>query len=107
MEAIGGEDRQKGAWIRRRRWWLGAAGALLVAALGIGVATAWHFSDRVLVPDHSSWARKAEVEAVRPGRIVLARDDDTERPGVYGLEWPGGHAIIGKSARLWACPLPT
>jgi alpha-beta hydrolase superfamily lysophospholipase len=96
VEAIGGEDRQRGAWIRGRRWWLAAAGMLLVAALAIGVATAWHFSDQVLVPDHSSPAAKVEVEAVRPGRIVLARDEESERPGVYGLEWPGGHAIAGE-----------
>jgi uncharacterized protein len=96
VEAIGAGDREKAAWIRRRRWWLVGAGVLLVAALAIGVAIAWHFSDRVLVPDHSSPAAKVEVDAVRPGRIVLARDEESERPGVYGLEWPGGHAIAGE-----------
>ncbi|HMJ73262.1 MAG TPA: alpha/beta hydrolase [Solirubrobacterales bacterium] len=58
-------------------------------------AISWHFSDAVLVPDHSSPAAKVEVERVGPGRIVLERSEDTERPGTYGLEWAGGHAIAG------------
>jgi pimeloyl-ACP methyl ester carboxylesterase len=62
----------------------------------IAAAISWHFSDAVLVPDHSSPALKAEVERVEPGRIVLERNEDTQRPGVYGLEWPGGHAIVGE-----------
>lgn len=62
---------------------------LVVAAIG------WHFSDAVLVPDHSDWSRSTRVEALAPGRIVLARNEDSERPGVYGLEWTGGHAIVG------------
>jgi pimeloyl-ACP methyl ester carboxylesterase len=69
---------------------------MLVLVLLIAAAISWHFSDAVLVPDHSSPAAKVEVEAVGSGRIVLERSEDTERPGVYGLEWPGGHAIAGK-----------
>jgi pimeloyl-ACP methyl ester carboxylesterase len=69
---------------------------MLVLVLLIAAAISWHFSDAVLVPDHSSPAAKVEVEAVGSGRIVLERSEDTERPGVYGLEWPGGHAIAGE-----------
>lgn len=63
---------------------------LLVAAV-----VSWHFSDRVLVPDHSSWSPQVEVEALPPGRIVLERTEETERPGLYGLEWNGGRAVAG------------
>jgi alpha-beta hydrolase superfamily lysophospholipase len=28
------------------------------------------------------------------GRVALSRSDDTLRPGVYGLDWSGGHAIL-------------
>lgn len=63
-------------------------------ALLIAVALSWHFSDRVLVPDHSSWLEEVAVEGMPPGRIVLARSEDSERPGVYGLEWEGGHAVV-------------
>lgn len=83
------------AWYRRRWRWLLGAGIALLVALAVGVAVAWHFSDDVLVPDHSSWAKQSEVMALPPGRIVLERDEEGERPGVYGLEWPGGHAIAG------------
>lgn len=68
---------------------------LAVVAVGAGVAVSWRFSDDVLVPDRSGWARKTEVLGLAPGRIVLARDEDSERPGVYGLDWPGGHAVLG------------
>ena len=68
----------------------------MIVLLLIAAAISWHFSDAVLVPDHSSPAMKAQVERVGAGRIVLERNVDTERSGVYGLEWPGGHAIVGK-----------
>jgi uncharacterized protein len=95
MDAIGAGAPDNAAWFRRRRWWLAGAGIVLVVALAVGVAASWHFSSQVLVPDHSSWPKDVEVEGLPPGRIVLARTEDTERPGVYGLEWDGGRAIAG------------
>lgn len=83
------------AWYRRRWRWIVAAAIALFAVLAIGVAVSWHFSSDVLVPDHSSWSSQTEVEALPPGRIVLSRNEDSERPGVYGLDWVGGHAIAG------------
>jgi alpha-beta hydrolase superfamily lysophospholipase len=50
----------------------------------------------VLVPDHSDWAENVTVDSVAPGRVVLSRSDDTLRPGVYGLGWRAGHAIVGE-----------
>lgn len=81
-------------WSGRRRWWL-ASGLALLTVLAAGAAVSWHFSAAVLVPDHSSHAPMVRVEAISPGRIALARDADSEQPGVYGLEWPGGHAVVG------------
>ena len=77
-----------------RRWLIGGAVALVVV-LAIGAALSWHFSDRVLVPDHSHPDTMARVEGLPPGQIVLDRNEDSERPGVYGLEWTGGHAVAG------------
>lgn len=71
------------------------AAGVLPLILAIAVALSWHFSDQVLVPDHSNWPTEVKVEALPPGKIVLERGEDTERPGVYGLDWEGGHAIIG------------
>lgn len=69
---------------------------MLPLILAIAVALSWHFSDRVLVPDHSNWSPQVEVEGLSPGQIVLERSEDTERPGVYALEWTGGRAIVGE-----------
>ena len=83
------------AWYRRRRWWIAGAVIALVVAIVAVAAVNWHFSSAVLVPDHSSWAQKTEVEELPLEQIVLARNEDSERPGVYGLDWEGGHAIAG------------
>lgn len=80
--------------LSRRRWLIGG-GIALLAALAIGAAVSWHFSSAVLVPDRSNPDHEAEVEGMPHRRIVLARNEDTERPGVYGLEWVGGHAVAG------------
>ncbi len=66
---------------------------ILVAA---GAALSWHFASVVLVPDHSAWPDNVTVEALGPGRIVLAPSEGTRRPGVYGLDWQAGHAIVGE-----------
>jgi pimeloyl-ACP methyl ester carboxylesterase len=67
----------------------------MIVLLILLAAVSWHFSSAVLVPDHSDWARDMAVQELSPGRIVLPRNEDSERPGVYGLDWPGGHAIVG------------
>jgi pimeloyl-ACP methyl ester carboxylesterase len=78
----------------RRRWAALAVVAVLVA-VAVGTAAAWHFSSAVLVPDHSEWPRDTTVEALPPGRVVLERSEESQRPGVYGLDWLAGHAIAG------------
>jgi uncharacterized protein len=95
VDGVGSGEQQNRGWIRRRRWLLAGAAISLLVALAMGAVLSWHFSSRVLVPDHSSWLEETRVEALPPGRIVLARSEDSERPGVYGLEWEGGHAIAG------------
>jgi alpha-beta hydrolase superfamily lysophospholipase len=84
--------------MRSGRRWLIGGGIALVVAIAIGGAVSWHFSSAVLVPDHAYWSEDVTVEQLAPNRIVLSRDEDTERPGVYGLDWPGGHAIVGTIA---------
>lgn len=84
-----------GAWLRRHLRVVAVCSALLLIALAAGVAAAWHFSSFVLVPDHSPWNEAVEIEAVSKGRIELAKDDATRRPGRYGLSWQSGHAVVG------------
>jgi pimeloyl-ACP methyl ester carboxylesterase len=81
-------------WRRHLRAIL-AAGLALFAALVVGALASWHFSSRVLVPDHSPWSEQVDIEAVSPGRIELKRSAAAERPGVYGLVWDAGRAVVG------------
>lgn len=68
---------------------------MVAVAVAVGMAASWHFSSAVLVPDHSEWPENVTVERVLPDRIVLSRSEGTRRAGVYGLDWPTGHAIVG------------
>lgn len=79
----------------RRRWALVAGAAVVVIALLVGAASAWRFSSAVLVPEHDPWPMETEVEALPAGRIVLESTEESRRPGVHGLEWQGGRAIVG------------
>lgn len=84
-------------WLRRRWPWLaGLAVAGVLVAVAVGAALAWHFSSDVVVPDHSPWPEDIAVEQRAGGRIVLERDEETERPGLWGLEWQGGQARVGR-----------
>jgi alpha-beta hydrolase superfamily lysophospholipase len=83
------------AWLRRHLRLV--AGLLALGLLGVGAAIAatWHFSSVVVVPDHSSWPVNTTVDAVEPRQIVLDRNEESARPGVYGIDWQAGHAIGG------------
>lgn len=78
-----------------RKRWAVLACASIALALAVGAAAAWHFSSAVLVPDHSPWPAETSVEALPAGRIVLESSEQSRRPGVHGLEWLGGRAIVG------------
>lgn len=67
----------------------------LLIALAAAVVVTWNFSSVVLVPDHQDWPQEVKVENVEPGRITLSSGHDSEQPGVYGLDWQTGHAIVG------------
>jgi len=70
--------------------------AFVLVAVVAGAAVSWYFASKVLVPDHSNWPQDVTVEGISPGRIVVARSEWTQRPGVYGLDWQAGHAILGE-----------
>ena len=81
---------------RRRRWILLAAIALLALLAGIAAGVTWNYSSLVLVPDHDEHFYENEVRSLAPGKVVLERNEDTIRPGVYGLDWETGHAVAGR-----------
>jgi hypothetical protein len=85
------------SWLRRhRRGTILAAVAGVLVVVVVGAAVSWYFASKVLVPDHSNWPQDVTVEGLSPGRIVLSRSEWTQRPGVYGLDWQAGHAILGE-----------
>jgi hypothetical protein len=86
-------------WWRRRLRAIAAASLALLVVLATVALASWHFASYVLVPDHSPWSEGVEVEAVVPNRIELKRSEATERPGVYGLVWQAGHAVVGPVLR--------
>ncbi len=69
---------------------------MVIVVILIAIAAAgWSFSSDVLVPNYSAWSDPIEVKAVGRHQIVLEKSTDTERPGYYGLDWEGGHAVLG------------
>lgn len=97
MAATSAPIRDAPARSRKRRRGPIAGGAVLVLVLLLALlaAISWHFSSDVVVPDRSRAHPEATVVAAAPGEVVLSRSGDTLRRGLYGLEWPGGHAIAG------------
>lgn len=79
----------------RRRWWIAGGVLALLIALAVAVAVTWRFSSVVLLPDHHDWPLEVKVETVKPDRITLSSGHSSEQPGVYGLDWQTGHAIVG------------
>jgi uncharacterized protein len=79
---------------RRRLWWIAGGVIALLVALA-AVAVTWNFSSVALVPDHHDWPLEVTVEDVKPGRITLSSGHNSEQPGLYGLDWQTGHAIVG------------
>lgn len=80
---------------RPKRLLVLAGGLLLILALlAVAVTASWLFSSEVLVPRRTTWPLDATVRSVSKGQVTLSRSSDTLRPGVYGIDWHGGHAIV-------------
>lgn len=85
------------SWLRRhRRKTIVAVVALVVILAATLAIVSWHFSSAVLVPERSGWPTNVTVDGVSSGRVIVSRSEATERPGVYGLDWQAGHAIVGE-----------
>jgi hypothetical protein len=72
--------------------------SLLVVVLVVSGGFLWVASQVLLQPDHDLSKPVTTVKAVTGSSVELATDKDTatvERDGVYGLDWPGGHAVVG------------
>lgn len=70
---------------------------VLVAAVVLGIG--WYFSNQLLTVTHDR-SYGTPVLALGSHTITLRRNGDTARPGTYGVEWPGGHAVLGRVTSL-------
>lgn len=64
---------------------------LVLAAIAFA---SWQFSSEVVVPNYAPPPTDVTVQHVSTNQVQLSRSQSTLRPGVYGLLWPRGHAII-------------
>ena len=84
---------------RRARWPRMIVAVFLLigvlSAAGIG-GVGWYFSAQLLTPDHSPPKYDVTVRLVTATSVGLDTTPDTSREGTFGLEWVGGHAIVGK-----------
>lgn len=59
------------------------------------VGVGWYFSAQLLPPNHPSPSYDVTVLGVTGASVEMDRTPDTSRQGTYGLDWSGGHAIVG------------
>ena len=69
--------------------------SLVILVVGGSGAGAWYFSSQLLDvrPNRPDYSLK--VLALSRTTITLPRTGSTQRPGVYGLDWPGGRVRLG------------
>lgn len=79
------------------RPWIVLTAVLVIGLLAAGamVGVGWYFSAQLLTPNHPSPIYDVTVRAVTATSVEMDRTPDTNRRGTYGLEWSGGHAIVG------------
>ncbi len=82
----------------RRRWphrTLIALGLILVLALGALGGAGWYFSGEVVNVEHGPGDYPLTVAALDEETVTLPRGNDAEKPGIWGLAWEDGQAVIG------------
>jgi fermentation-respiration switch protein FrsA (DUF1100 family) len=80
---------------RRRRRLLIAGVTLIVLMLIAILLGSWFGSSALINPHHDLVHDNVDTLRTGPGIVVLQRTSATQRTGVYGLDWHGGHAIVG------------
>lgn len=79
---------------RPRRWIIVLVVVVILLFVAVAVGS-WIGSSLLLDPHHDLVREDVDVKGVAPGRVTLEDTKATKRPGVYGLTFKGGHAIVG------------
>ncbi|TWJ08165.1 hypothetical protein LX16_4386 [Stackebrandtia albiflava] len=84
---------RRGSRLRRRLLVAAVAvvALVLVATTGIG----WYFSGEVINVTHGEHSFPLKVIAAEAGTVTLPETEETTRPGVWGLHWETGRALLG------------
>ena len=97
----------RGSLSKPRRWKIPLLVVIGVALVGAGAFAGFglYYSESLksgaLKPDHGPEKLDLRVVALEDGRITLAAtkeaksDGDWTKPGIFGIEWPGGYAQAG------------
>src|SRR2546422_5698795 len=70
---------------------------LVVLCCGLGMyAVAWYISQRLLNSSFAGWPSSIHILGVTEDTVTIERTSESVRPGVYGIDWPGGYALLGE-----------
>ncbi len=70
---------------------------LMVLCCGLGMyAVAWYISQRLLNSSFAGWPSSIHILGVTEDTVTIERTSASGKPGVYGIDWPEGYALLGE-----------
>ncbi|ADD45971.1 alpha/beta hydrolase family protein [Stackebrandtia nassauensis] len=83
----------------KRRRWLRYAAATLAVILLATPGVSWYFAGEVINVQHNPPEFSLPVTDVTDTEVTLPTEEETVRPGTWGLQWADGRAVLGEVVR--------